>query len=189
MNEMPQEHVLNVDPPESEGVLIGEEGVDKIIKEVSARFAPFFEQIKQMRISNSDREIGGKIGKDGSLVLADESRSNESSVTGESPEREREMADEGVLSFHTHTDQGFTSESGSAIVAAYYRYCEVFFHKDGVSCIIALKRLTVDAIRKIDREAWNQALGYAEENGDPAYWYWKGALMDRLPVRVVKIDT
>ena len=161
-----------------------EEDIEKMIKEVTEKFAPFREEIEKLRKVNTGREVGGKISK-GQLILFDESKWKENFVIGESPEKEREMAEKGTLSFHTHPDHGFTNESGMDILAAYYRYCETFFHKEGASSIIALKKLSVEKIREIDRQAWNQAEVYEQESGDPAYWFWKGILKDKLPTRTV----
>lgn len=97
------------------------------------------------------------------------------------------MAENGVFSFHTHPDNGFTTASGMDILAAYYRFCETFFHKNGATCLIALKKLPIEEIGGIEKQAWEQAQKDEQESGDPAYWFWKSALEKKLPVKIVHL--
>lgn len=172
---------------EAEECLTKEE-IEKIIFNVEAALKPFYEDIKKIRNENQKQEIGGKI-IDGKLKLTDESARKRDSVEGDLHAGERKLAEEGAISFHTHTDSDLTNESAQDILAAYYRFKEIIFHKDGVSLLIALKELPVEEIEKIDKQIWMEAQEEEEKCGDPAYWFWKSKLQEKLPTQIVDIFT
>lgn len=163
-----------------------EEEIERMVHEVEVMVMPFYDEIEKIRRENPKREVGGRI-INGKLELLDESKWKESSVIGESYEKERKLAEEGVLSFHTHPDSGLTKESAQDILSTYFRLKELIFHKDGVTFLIALKKLPIEKINEIDEQAWKEAQVAEEKWGDPAYWFWKGKLQERLPVRVIDI--
>ncbi len=163
-----------------------EEEIEKLALEIEAIIMPLYEQIEKLRKENSQREVGGRI-KNGKIELLEESRWKESSVIGESYEEERRLGKEGVLSFHTHPDNGLTSASAQDILSASFRLRELIFHKDGVTLLVSLKELPIDQIKKIDEQAWQEAQNDEMRWGDPAYWFWKGKLQEGLPIRVIDI--
>ena len=163
-----------------------EKEIEKLALEIEAMIMPLYEQIEKLRKENPQREVGGNI-RNGKIELLEESRWKENSVVGEAYEKEREMAKEGVLSFHTHPDNGLTNESAQDILSTYFRLKELIFHKDGVTLLIALKELPIEKIRETDEQAWKEAQEDEEKWGDPAYWFWKGKLQEKLPTRVIDI--
>lgn len=163
-----------------------EKEIEKIALEIETIIMPIYEEIEKLRKGNSQREVGGRI-VNGKIELLDESKWKESSVTGESYEEERKMGKEGIISFHTHPDNGLTNESAQDILSTCYRLKELIFHKDGATLLIALKELPIKQIQKIDEQAWQEAQEDEERWGDPAYWFWKGKLQEKLPIRVIDI--
>jgi len=171
---------------ETKEIEITEEQVEKMALEIEAIIMPLYEQIENLRKENPQREIGGRI-VNGKIELLEESRWKKSAVIGETYEKEREMTKKGILSFHTHPDTGLTNESAQDILSTYFRLKELIFHKDGVTLLIALKELPIEQIRKIDEQAWKEAQEDEEKWGDPAYWFWKGKLQEKLPVRIIDL--
>lgn len=163
-----------------------EEEIEKLALEIEAIIMPLYEKIEKLRKENPQREVGGRI-KDGKIELLEESRWKESSVVGESYEKERELAKKSILTFHTHPDSGLTNESAQDILSTYFSLRELIFHKDGVTLLIALRELSIEIIKEIDEQAWNEAQGEEEKWGDPAYWFWKGKLQEKLPIRVIDL--
>ncbi|MFH1145467.1 MAG: hypothetical protein V1707_00680 [bacterium] len=161
-----------------------EEKIAELVTEVKAMIAPFYNAIEQARKANADREVGGRI-KSGKLQFMDESQWLSSSVVGEFHEEERKITKDGWLTFHTHPVAGLPHESAADILAAYYRLREVIIHEQGITLLIALKELPVDIITKLDEQAWKEAQLEEEKSGEQAYWFWKGILQQKLPVRVV----
>lgn len=171
---------------EQETKELTEKELEKIILEIETLIMPLYDEIEKIRKANPKREVGGRI-INSKVELLDESRWKESSVVGESYETERKMAKEGILNFHTHPDYGLTSESAQDILSTYYRLKELIFHRDGVILLIALKELPIEKIQEIDEQAWKEAQEDEEKWGDPAYWFWKGKLQEKLPTRVINI--
>jgi len=165
---------------------LGEKEIEKIALEIETIMMPLYEQIEKLRKENPQREVGGRI-INGKVELFDESRWKESSVDGESYEKERETAKEGIISFHTHPVDGLTHESAQDVLATYFRLKELIFHKDGVTLLIALKELSKEKIQKIDEHAWREAQEDEDKYGTPAYWFWKGELQKKLPIRVIDL--
>lgn len=165
---------------------ITEKEISRIILEIESIIMPLYEQIEKLRKENPKREVGGRI-KNGKIELLEESRWKKDSVVGETPEKERKMAKEGILSFHTHPNSGLTNESAQDILSTYFRFRELIFHKDGVTLLIALKKLPIEKIKEINEQAWKEAQEEEEKWGDPAYWFWKGKLQEKLPIRVIDI--
>jgi len=163
-----------------------EEEIEKLALEIKAIIMPLYEQIEKLRKENPQREVGGRI-RNGKIELLKESQWRENSVIGESYKKERKMAKEGMLSFHTHPDNGSTNESAQDILSTYFRLKELIFHKDGVTLLIALKELPIEEIREINEQAWKEAQEDEEKRGDPAYWFWKSKLQEKLPIRVINI--
>lgn len=180
----PEKQPGHVEIPETKELV--EEEIKKVALEIEAMVLPLYEQIERLRKGNPQREVGGEI-KDGKIELLEESRWKEHSVIGDSYEKERETAKEGALSFHTHPDEGLTNESAQDILAVYYRLKELIFHKDGVTLLIALKEMPIEQILRIDEEAWKEAEEESIKWGDDAYWFWKGKLKEKLPIRVIDI--
>lgn len=162
------------------------EEIEKLVHEIEAVIMPLYEQIEKLRIENPQREVGGRI-KNDKIELLEESRWKENSVIGESYEEERSIGKGGVLSFHTHPENGLTSVSAQDMLSASFRLRELIFHKDGVTLLISLKELPIDQIRKIDEQAWQEAQDDEMRWGGPAYWFWKGKLQEKLPIRIIDI--
>lgn len=163
-----------------------EEEIEKIVSDIKTSTAPFYDAIEKTRKENPNREISGRI-ENGKLELSDESKWKKDRAIGDSHEEERKKAKEGAISFHTHADSDLTNESAQDILAAYYRLKELIVHKDGVSLLVALKELPIEEIKKIDEQTWQEAQKEEERCGDPAYWFWKEKLKEKLPMRIVDI--
>jgi len=165
---------------------ITEKEIEKITLEIETIILPLHEEIEKLRKSNPKREVGGRI-KNGRIELLEESRWEEHAVVGESYEEERRMGKEGIVSFHTHPEDGLTSASAQDILTAAFRLRELIFHKDGMTLLLPLEELPIDQIQKIDEQAWEEAQADEMRWGDPAYWFWKRKLQQRLPIRIVEI--
>lgn len=159
----------------------GMEEAKKLATEVKEIITPFVTAIETVRKAHPTREVGGRI-HNGKLEWFDESKWEETSVSGESYESERKLAEAGTRSFHSHPEGGLTNESGMDILAAYYRLCETVFHDKGATILVALKKLSVDEIHKIEENAWKTARADEEKSAEPAYWLWKGLLQEELPL-------
>jgi len=171
---------------EQETKELTEEEVEKIARETEAIIMPLYEQIEKLRKENPQREVGGRI-RNGKIELIEERRWKESSVVGESYEEGRKMGKEGILSFHTHPDNGLPWASAQDILSASFRLRELIFHKNGVTLLIALKELPIDKIQEIDEQAWEEAQEDEGKWGNPAYWFWKGKLQEKLPIRIIDL--
>lgn len=188
MNQEPSRSVPNSGSESAQEVYkeLIEEEIEKIIERVRETIMPFYDEIEALRKANPEREVGGRI-RQGKLELFDESKWKKSSVVGESYEEERRMAKEDILSFHTHPDKSMANESAQDILSAYFRLNELIIHEYGITLLIALKELPIEEITKIDEQAWQDAQYKEEMYGDSAYWFWKGILNEKLPVRKIDI--
>jgi len=163
-----------------------EEEIERIIEESRDAVLPFYDEIEKLRMANPKREVGGRIVK-GKMQLFDVSRWEKDGVVGESYEEERRLAEEGVLSFHSHPAGSSPRESGQDILTAYCRFREVIFHDGGVTLLIALTRLSAERIEEINKQEWQQAQEDDEKYGNDAFGCWQASLRKKLPLRVVKI--
>jgi len=163
-----------------------EKEIKEQISEIKAIVLPLYSQIEKLRKENPHREVGGYI-KNGKIELVDESQWEEKFVIGESFEKEREMGKQGIIAFHTHPDDGLPYASGQDILAAAFGLKELIFHKDGVIFLIAQKELHIEKILEIDKQVWLEAQKQEEKCGDPAYWFWKSEIKNKLGIRIINL--
>jgi hypothetical protein len=52
-----------------------------------------------------------------------------------------------------------------------------------------LNAATLQAADEKFKEAWQEAQNQESEHGDPAYWFWKGILLQKLPTRQIALST
>lgn len=162
----------------SDGAEMAEPGfAEARYKEMKKAVLDHRQEIERLRLTNSTREVGGKI-YDGKVLLFDESTWKSDSVdVPDTLEERRTWGENGAVYFHTHPPYGVGMASLGDIMCAIHNLGEVVFTPWGVLMVIPKEiysleqvnratKLAGDKYDEILTDGWNENeayYGYLEE--------------------------